>query len=191
MRALQQNAMFPVLDESGSAGNEMFHGNDYTKKYIGRTYSGCWAWASSGAGRAVRDANRRCTEQGLWRSSGISRQSCQGNSRGGNFQSRVRRRAPKQGGHIQWQPVNAFVLVNGMGERHPVRDLLAPEKLVHLAAAEAAERAPDYLIDELPARIERGAVTFHLKAQLASPGDSTKDASTPGPIVMRSWNSAF
>jgi catalase len=37
------------------------------------------------------------------------------------------------------------------------------------------------LIDELPARIERGAVTFHLKAQLASPGDSTKDASTPWP----------
>ena len=39
----------------------------------------------------------------------------------------------------------------------------------------------DFLIDELPARIERGAVTFHLKAQLASPGDSTKDASTPWP----------
>jgi hypothetical protein len=41
--------------------------------------------------------------------------------------------------------------------------------------------APDFLIDELPARIARGAVTFHLKAQLASPGDSTKDASTPWP----------
>jgi catalase len=38
-----------------------------------------------------------------------------------------------------------------------VRYLLAPEKLVHLAPAEAAKQAPDFLIDELPARIERGA----------------------------------
>lgn len=52
---------------------------------------------------------------------------------------------------------------------------------MHLAAAEAAKQAPDFLIDELPARIARGAVTFHLNAQLASPSDSTKDASTPWP----------
>jgi catalase len=81
----------------------------------------------------------------------------------------------------EYYGVNAFVLVNGMGVRHAVRYILAPEKLVHLAAAEAAKKAPDFLIDELPARIARGAVTFHLKAQLASPGDSTKDASTPWP----------
>jgi hypothetical protein len=29
---------------------------------------------------------------------------------------------------------------------------MAPEKLVHLTAAEAAKMAPDFLIDELPAR---------------------------------------
>jgi catalase len=81
----------------------------------------------------------------------------------------------------EYYGVNAFILVNDKGERHAVRYLLAPEKLVHLAPAEAAKQAPDFLIDELPARIERGAVTFHLKAQLASPGDSTKDASTPWP----------
>ena len=34
---------------------------------------------------------------------------------------------------------------------------------------------------ELPARIARAPVTFHLKAQLASRGDSTKDASAPWP----------
>jgi catalase len=60
--------------------------------------------------------------------------------------------------------VNAFVLVNGNGERHAVRYIMAPERLVHLAEEEAAEKAPDFLIDELPARIARGAVTFHLKA---------------------------
>jgi catalase len=77
--------------------------------------------------------------------------------------------------------VNAFVLVNGKGERHAVRYIMAPEKLVHLTEEEAAKKAPDFLIDELPARIARAPVTFHLKAQLASPGDSTKDASTPWP----------
>ncbi|MGB6324894.1 MAG: catalase family peroxidase [Methylocella sp.] len=81
----------------------------------------------------------------------------------------------------EYYGVNAFVLVSGTGERHAVRYILAPEKLVHLAAAEAAKQAPDFLIDELPARIARGAVTFHLNAQLASPSDSTKDASTPWP----------
>jgi catalase len=40
-------------------------------------------------------------------------------------------------------------------------------------------RNTDFLIDELPARLAKGAVTFHLKARLASPGDSSKDASTP------------
>ena len=34
---------------------------------------------------------------------------------------------------------------------------------------------------ELPARIARAPVTFHLNAQLASRGDSTKDASAPWP----------
>ena len=57
----------------------------------------------------------------------------------------------------EYYGVNAFILVNDKGERHAVRYLLAPEKLVHLAPAEAAKQAPDFLIDELPARIERGA----------------------------------
>jgi catalase len=64
----------------------------------------------------------------------------------------------------EYYGVNAFVLVNGNGERHAVRYIMTPEKLVHLAEEEAAKKAPDFLIDELPARIARGAVTFHLKA---------------------------
>jgi catalase len=51
--------------------------------------------------------------------------------------------------------------------------------LVHLSAEEAAKLVPDFLINELPARIAQRPVTFHLKAQLASPDDSTKDASIP------------
>jgi catalase len=81
----------------------------------------------------------------------------------------------------EYYGVNAFILVNNKGERRAVRYIMSPEKLIHLAAADAAKTAPDFLIDELPARIARGAVTFHLKARLASPSDSTNDASTPWP----------
>jgi catalase len=81
----------------------------------------------------------------------------------------------------EYYGVNAFILVNDKGERHAVRYVMAPEKLVHLTAEEAAKTAPDFLINELPARVARGPVTFHLKSQLASPGDSTKDASIPWP----------
>ena len=81
----------------------------------------------------------------------------------------------------EYYGVNAFIFVNEKGERRAVRYVMVPEKLVHLEPAEAAKMAPDFLIDELPERLAKGPVTFHLKAQLASPGDSTKDASIPWP----------
>lgn len=87
-----------------AASNEVLHGYDNPKKYIGRADPGRGAWAGRGAGRGVRDANRRCNEQSIWRSSGISRQSRKGSSRGGNFHSHARSGSPKQGGNIQWQP---------------------------------------------------------------------------------------
>jgi catalase len=81
----------------------------------------------------------------------------------------------------EYHGINAFVLINDKGERRAVRYIASPEKLVHLDTAEAAKKAPDFLVDELPARLAHGPVTFHLKAQLASPGDSTKDPSQPWP----------
>jgi catalase len=58
---------------------------------------------------------------------------------------------------------------------------MVPEKVVHLDAAEAAKRPPNFLVEELPERLMRGPVTFRLKAQLAAPGDSTKDPAQPWP----------
>ncbi len=81
----------------------------------------------------------------------------------------------------EYYGVNAFVFVNEKGERHAVRYVMAPERLVHLSAEEAAKQAQDFLIDELSARLSRGPVMFRLKAQVAGPGDSTKDASIPWP----------
>ncbi len=54
-----------------AADIEVYHGIGNTKKYIGGPHPGRGAWASRGARRGVRDANRRCNEQSLRRSSGI------------------------------------------------------------------------------------------------------------------------
>lgn len=81
----------------------------------------------------------------------------------------------------EYHGINAFEFVNKAGERQAVRYLMAPERAVHLDAADAAKRAPDFLMDELPERLQRGPVTFTLKAQLAVAGDPTNDATKPWP----------
>jgi catalase len=81
----------------------------------------------------------------------------------------------------EYHGINAFVLVNKAGERQAVRYLMTPERVVHLEPAEAAKRPPDFLMEELPQRLARGPATFHLKAQLAAPGDQTSDPSRPWP----------
>ena len=54
-----------------------------------------------------------------------------------------------------------------------MRYQMLPERTIHLAAADAAKMAPNFLMDELPERLKRGPVTFHLKAQLAAPAIPT------------------
>ncbi len=81
----------------------------------------------------------------------------------------------------EYYGINAFVFVNNKGERRAVRYIMAPEKLVHLDPAEAAKKPPDFLIEELAARLAQGPVNFRLKVQLASPGDMTNDPSQPWP----------
>jgi catalase len=81
----------------------------------------------------------------------------------------------------EYHGINAFILVSKTGQRQAVRYLLVPEKLVHLSPEEAAKQSPDFLTDELTKRIARKPAVFHLKAQLAEPGDQTKDGSQPWP----------
>ncbi len=77
--------------------------------------------------------------------------------------------------------VNAFVLINQAGDRQAVRYQVIPDQIAHLDAAAAAKRAPDFLMSELPARLQAGPVTFHLRAQLAAEGDPTGDATKAWP----------
>jgi catalase len=81
----------------------------------------------------------------------------------------------------EYYGIDAFVLVNKDGARQAVRYQMVPEKVVHLQATEAAGKPPNFLMDELPERLKQGPVTFHLKAQLAASGDSTKDPAKPWP----------
>jgi len=52
---------------------------------------------------------------------------------------------------------------------------------VHLSKEEIAKKPANYLIDDLPQRLAKGAVKFHIKAQLAAPGDQTKDPTQAWP----------
>ena len=81
----------------------------------------------------------------------------------------------------EYHGIDAFIFVSKSGQRQAVRYLLVPEKAVHLTPEEAAKQPPEFLSEELAARIAQQPVVFHLKAQLAEPGDQTKDGSQPWP----------
>ena len=73
------------------------------------------------------------------------------------------------------------MFVGATGKRQVVRYQMMPERTIHLAAADAAKMVPNFLMDELPERLKRGPVTFHLKARLAAPGDPATDPTKPWP----------
>jgi catalase len=81
----------------------------------------------------------------------------------------------------EYHGIDAFIFVDKAGHRQAVRYIMTPEKAVTLTAEEAAKRPPDFLVDDLPERIAKRPVVFHLKAQLAAAGDQTKDPSQPWP----------
>ncbi|ACL61316.1 catalase family peroxidase [Methylobacterium nodulans] len=82
--------------------------------------------------------------------------------------------------------VNAFVFVDAAGKRTPFRYRFVPVAGTdYLDAAEAAKRDPNFLMDELPARLAKEPVAFRVLAQIAAEGDSTKDATQPWPEDRR------
>ena len=81
----------------------------------------------------------------------------------------------------EYHGIDAFIFVDKAGHRQPVRYIMTPEKAVQLTAEEAARRPPDFLVDDLPRRIAKRPVVFHLQAQLATAGDQTSDPSKPWP----------
>ncbi|MGD0584551.1 MAG: catalase family peroxidase [Oryzomonas sp.] len=81
----------------------------------------------------------------------------------------------------QYFGIDAFVFTNKAGHKQAFRYIIAPEKVVHLSKEDAAKQSPNYLMNDLPARLAKGPVTFHIKAQLAVAGDPTNDATQAWP----------
>jgi catalase len=77
---------------------------------------------------------------------------------------------------------NAFVFVDSAGTKRAGRYQILPEGGVKtLSAAAAAKLGPNYLGDDLQARLAKGPVKFKLVVQLANPGDQTNDGSIVWP----------
>ena len=93
---------------------------------------------------------------------------------------------PVSFGRETYNGIDAFVFVDAAGKRHPFRFQIVPvEGAEHLSLADAAKQKPDFLVDELPARLAKGPVQFRVTAQLANPGDQTRDPTQPWPADRR------
>jgi catalase len=92
------------------------------------------------------------------------------------------RPAPESFATLAFYGVNAFRFTNARGEARYGRYQILPEAGEHaLDATAAAGASPDYLVAELPARIARGPVRFHLYVQLAAAGDPVDDPTAVWP----------
>jgi catalase len=81
----------------------------------------------------------------------------------------------------QYNGIDALIFVDKSGKKQAFRYIAAPEKLVHISDDAAENKPPNYLFDEIVTRIAKHPVIFHLEAQLAMPGDATKDPSVAWP----------
>lgn len=96
------------------------------------------------------------------------------------------RPAPESFGTLAFYGVNAFKFTNAKGESRYVRYQILPlDGERALSGDAAAKAAPNYLMDELPQRVGKGAVKFRLLAQLANDGDKVDDATAVWPATNR------
>lgn len=90
--------------------------------------------------------------------------------------------APVSFGTLSYYGLNAFKFTNATGDIRYIRYQIVPTAgQQFLSEAAAAKAAPNYLMDELPARVSKGAVTYTLYAQLANDGDNINDPSVAWP----------
>ncbi|MDP3608985.1 MAG: catalase family peroxidase [Methylophilus sp.] len=72
--------------------------------------------------------------------------------------------------------VNAFKFINAKGETHYGRYRIEPVSGAQFLSQKAAENAaPNYLMDELPARLSKSEVKYRISVQLAEPADVVND----------------
>lgn len=82
--------------------------------------------------------------------------------------------------------VNAFKFTNAKGETNYGRYRIEPVGgQQFLSKAEQEKAAPDYLMQELPARLAKAAVKYRISVQLADAGDEVNDATIIWPDTRR------
>lgn len=87
---------------------------------------------------------------------------------------------------IEYFGVNAFQFTNAAGKKRFVRYQFVPvtgERL--LAEDDVAKKGPNYLVDEIRARVAAHAFAFDMYAQLAEPDDKVDDPSIAWPPTRR------
>lgn len=78
--------------------------------------------------------------------------------------------------------VNAFAFTNAQGQTQYGRYRIVPVAGEHyLSADEAAKQAPNYLMEELPARFAQQPVQYRLLVQVAEKGDNVNDPTAVWP----------
>ena len=89
---------------------------------------------------------------------------------------------PVSFGTLAFYGVNAFKFTNAEGVSHYARYQIIPVSGEHaLSDVEAKKADPNYLMDELPRRVARGAVKFRLPVQVANEGDPVNDPTVVWP----------
>ena len=92
------------------------------------------------------------------------------------------RPAPVSFATLAFYGVNAFKFTNDKGVSHYARYQILPVAGEQaLADADVKKAGPNYLMDELPARLAKGPVKFRLMAQVAEEGDSINDDTSVWP----------
>ena len=89
-------------------------------------------------------------------------------------------RVPASYATIEYHGLHAFRWVAADGSARFVRYHMVPVAAEnYLSAAAAQSKGPDFLTDELKARLDSGPVRFDFRVQIAGPTDSTVDPSAP------------
>ena len=86
----------------------------------------------------------------------------------------------------RFNSLNSFVFTNAAGTPQTVRWSFVPAaELVPLSAAEIKQRDPDFLIQEMTARVAQAPQKWTMTVTLAEPGDPTADPSQAWPDARR------
>ncbi len=85
--------------------------------------------------------------------------------------------------------IDAFIFVDAQGKRQPFRFQFQPVPgAEHLEKDAAAKMPSDFLLTELPVRLQKEKAEFRVMAQLANPDDPTKDPTQTWPADRRMLN---